>query len=116
MASVAITSPTAGVSLSGAVTVAASYSGSGFVLATLTVDGVQVGGPTSAQPIKLPLDTTQIADGAHTIGVSAKYRRGGGYRWAKAAVSVNVANHKPPFTVTITGTAQSGKTLTATVA
>lgn len=116
MASVTISSPAAGASLSGTVTVAASYTGNGFTLATLTVDGVQVGSPRVSQPISLPLDTTVVADGPHTIGVSAKYKRGSVYRWVKAAVAVTVANKKAPFTVAITGTPQSGKTLTATVA
>lgn len=93
---VSVTIPGATTVVSGTVTVDADFSGDTFNLATLTVDGKQVGGPDTAQPISFTLDTTVFPNGPHTIGISVKYALPSGkFRWAQGAVQVTVDNTVP---------------------
>lgn len=86
--SVTVTSPAPGATVKGTIQVTATTSVKRFELATLTLDGRQVGGPDLALPISFSLDTTKwpdgtpIPDGNHAIGVSVKYLTAGGRdRW-----------------------------------
>src|SRR5882724_585821 len=93
--SVSVTSPSGGASLSNTVTMIASAtdSGSGVAGVQFQVDGIGVGGPITASPYSLSFDTTQFANGSHTITA---------YSWDNAgnignstAVSVTFSNTNP---------------------
>lgn len=90
---VVITSPAAGATLSGTVTVTATYSGQRFDVATVTVDGVQLSSDSS-QPISFQIDTTRVTDGPHTLTVAVRYYKGSGgaRRWEKASIPISVDN------------------------
>lgn len=93
---VIINSPAAGSTLSGTVDVTATYDGTGFDVATVTVGGVQLGSD-SAQPISFSIDTTRVPNGAHTLTVAVRYARANGNkRWQKASINVNVNNVVQP--------------------
>jgi chitodextrinase len=70
---VSITSPAAGATLTGTatVTVAASDAETSVVGVVLLVDGLSMGAPVNATPYTMTLDTTKLANGAHTISASA---------------------------------------------
>lgn len=89
---VVINTPASGVSVKGVVNVTATYSGNNFDVATVTIDGKQLGSD-AAQPIGFSIDTAQVGDGAHTLAVAVRYRSAGGkMRWQKASVPITVAN------------------------
>jgi len=90
------TAPTEGASVSGNVTVGMSETGaSGTPIAfTLTVDGTQVFATSgSAASASFTWNTTSVADGAHTLGLTV---RDGSGRVATATRTVGVQNATPP--------------------
>ena len=90
------TAPAQGASVSGNVTVGMSETGaSGTPIAfTLAVDGTQVFATSgSAATASFTWNTTTVADGVHTLGVTV---RDGAGRTATATRSVSVANAAPP--------------------
>jgi hypothetical protein len=91
---VTLTTPTAGATLTGSVAVDATYDGKHFLLATLTVDNVQVGAADKTQPISFTLDTTKLGDGSHALAVNVQYAlASGAKRWQHSApVTVTVKN------------------------
>lgn len=92
---VVINKPANGAVLKGTSTVEATYTGLNFEVATLTIDGKQLA-TDSAQPISFAIDSTKIADGARTIVVAVRYRKGGTRRWDKASITVTVDNAVTP--------------------
>lgn len=93
---VVINTPASGASVKGTVNVTATYSGSNFDVATVTLGGQQLGSD-SLQPIAFSIDTTRVADGAHTLTVAVRYRtRSSKLRWQKASVPVTVQNAVSP--------------------
>jgi hypothetical protein len=70
---VAITSPTASTTLAGTIFVTASVTdaGTGVAGAQLQVDGIPFGVGSNTSPYTFSLDTTQFANGAHSLTVSA---------------------------------------------
>jgi hypothetical protein len=89
--SVAITSPSAGAVLSGTVTLSASASDNlGVTGVQFLLDGAATGAEDVTAPYALPLDTTSLAAGAHTV--SARARDAAGNVTTAAAVGVTVNN------------------------
>ncbi|HEV8584730.1 MAG TPA: Ig-like domain-containing protein [Methylomirabilota bacterium] len=85
------TSPAAGATVSGTVTVGMSASGGTTPYTyTLTVDGIQVASGSAAS---YSWDTTGVGDGGHTLGLTVT---DGAARTATASRSVTVANTTPP--------------------
>lgn len=93
--SVVINSPASGAELKGAATVAATFTGSRFDIATVTIDGKQLASD-SAQPLSFLIDTSRVTDGAHTLTVAV--RAGRPKRWQKASIPVTVKNASQPPT------------------
>lgn len=93
--SVAVTSPTAGSTVSGAVTVTASASDDVGVLGVqFLLDGAPLGAEDTTAPYSVSWDTRTAANGAHTL--SARARDGGFNQTVSAAVGVTVSNTVPP--------------------
>lgn len=89
---VTITKPASGAVLAGTTSVEATYSGSGFDIATVTFSGQQLASD-SALPLAFSVDTSRVADGAYTLIVAVRYRTNGGkLRWQKASIPVTVKN------------------------
>ncbi len=91
--SVTITKPAPGAVLTGTVTVTATFVGTRFDVATVTIDGQQLG-MDSVQPISIAIDTKRVPDGAHTLTVAV--RQGKPKRWQKASMPITVAVVAPP--------------------
>jgi hypothetical protein len=68
---VSFSTPAAGATVSGSVTLStvASDSGSGVAGIQYVVDGINVGAPVTGSPYSMAFDTTQLANGTHVIGV-----------------------------------------------
>jgi chitodextrinase len=99
---VSVTSPTLGSTVSGTVTAAATVSNSaGAVSVQFYVDGTALGAADTAAPYTASLDTTQLANGAHTL--TAQARDVVGNSATSAAVSFTVLNVTQPPTVAVTG-------------
>jgi Bacterial Ig domain len=109
---VTITKPASGSTLKGTTTVDATFVGQNFDIATLTVDGKQLASD-SAQPISFAVDTTKVADGAHTLVVAVRYRKGGRLRWDKASIPISVNNVvQPPSQPTLQTNVNEGQSIT----
>jgi hypothetical protein len=95
---VTITSPAAGATLSGAVTVRATATDNvGVVRAELDVDG-NLRSAVATGPYQWGLDTTTMADGPHTLSVRA-YDAAGHVGQAAVTVTVQNAGNLPPPTI-----------------
>jgi hypothetical protein len=93
--SVTVTSPAAGASLSGVVTVRATATDNvGVVNTVLQIDG-GTRATASIAPYQWALDTTTVANGSHTITVLA-YDAAGNVGAASVTVTVNNAGALPP--------------------
>ncbi|MGH9867894.1 MAG: beta strand repeat-containing protein [Candidatus Polarisedimenticolia bacterium] len=99
---VLITAPLGGANLSGSITVTASASdNTGVVGVQFIVDGGNAGPEDMTAPWSTTVDTTQIANGPHTL--SAVARDAGGNRSIATTVNVTVSNvDRVAPTVTIT--------------
>lgn len=96
---VALTAPSSGATLSSTVSLTATATDDvGVISVQFSVDGSNFGAPVTAAPYGAAWDTTLVANGPHTIGVSA----------VDAAGNVGTAN---PVTVTVSnaGPAQVGQ-------
>lgn len=91
--SVTINSPASGATLTGTTSVTATFVGTRFDIATVTIDGTQLGSD-STQPLAFAVDTKRVSDGAHTLTVAV--RSGRPKRWQKASIPVTVKNAVPP--------------------
>jgi hypothetical protein len=96
----AFTSPAEGATVRGTVTVDMSAAGaSGAATYTLTVDGASVSTQTTTSgSASAAWNTTTVADGAHTLGLSVTDGAG---RTATATRAVSVANAGPPASGTL---------------
>ena len=114
--SVSVTSPAAGAVLSGTVTLAASASDNvGVAGVQFLLDGAALGAEDVAAPYSLPLNTTSLAAGAHTV--SARARDAALNVTTSAAVGVTVNNPAPDTqapSVSVTSPA-AGAVLSGTV-
>jgi len=114
--SVSITSPTAGATLSGAVSLTASATDDVAVASVqFQLDGANLGTLDVAAPYAFSWDTTKSSNGTHTLKAIAK--DGVGNTGTSAAVTVSVNNSTPdttPPTVSIT-TPANGATVLSTV-
>jgi hypothetical protein len=91
---VAVTSPAAGASVTGSVTLMASATDDGTVASVqFFVDGVAVGAADVAGPYEVTWATEGLTNGQHTI--TAVARDGAGNETTSAAVTVTVANEPP---------------------
>lgn len=89
--SVSITSPAAGATLSGTVSVTANASDDlGVSGVQFRVDGVNLGAEDTSSPYSATWNTTTATNGIHTL--SAIARDGSGKTTASAAVSITVSN------------------------
>jgi hypothetical protein len=90
---VALTSPTAGATLSGVATLSATASDDvGIVGVEFKIDGALIGADTIA-PYEAPWNTTDAADGPHTVTAVARDAAG---RETAASVELIVLNAPPP--------------------
>jgi hypothetical protein len=88
---VAVTAPTAGTTVSGAVTVTGSASDNvGVAGVQFLLDGTNLGAEDTTSPYSVPWDTRASTDGSHTL--TARARDGAGNTALSAPVTVNVAN------------------------
>jgi hypothetical protein len=93
--SVAITSPTSGVTVSSTVTVTASASDNiGVSGIQFLVDGLALGAEDVAAPYSTSWNTTTVSNGTHAI--AARARDGVGNQTTSTAVSVTVSNGVAP--------------------
>src|SRR5439155_640057 len=98
---VTITSPAAGASVTGVVTVAANASDNvGVVGVQFQVDGGNLGAEVTAPPYSVAWNTAASSDGSH--GVRAIGRDAAGNSTISSAVTVTVANDGIAPTVSIT--------------
>ena len=94
---VTITTPGAGTSVSGAVTVTASATDdAGVAGVRFLVDGVHVGAEDTVAPYSIGWDTTTVADGSHTLTAIA--RDAAGNSTTAAGVTVTVSQVPPAAT------------------
>ena len=102
--SVSVTSPAAGATVSGAVTLAANASDNvGVVGVQFQVDGNNFGAELTAAPYTAQWNTLNATNGSHTI--SAIARDAAGNRATSAAVTVTVMNDTSPPSVSISSPA-----------
>ncbi len=92
---VVIPSPASGSKLRGTAVVDAIFDGQNFDIAAVTIDGQQLASDT-VQPISFSIDTTRVADGAHTLTVAVRYAVGRKMRWQKASIPVEIDNAPLP--------------------
>lgn len=97
--SVAITSPSAGATVSGATTIGATASDNvGVAGVQFRVDGANFGAEDTSAPYSMPWNTATAANGAHTITAVARDAAG---NVATAAITVTVSNDGTPPSVAI---------------
>jgi len=115
---VAITSPVAGATVSGSLTVSATASdGVGVVGVQFRLDGAALGAEDTSTPYSVVWNTLTAANGAHTL--TAVARDAAGNTTASAGVTVTVANDTTPPAVAISAplaaaTVSGSITITAT--
>ncbi len=98
--SIAISSPAAGATVSGVVTISVTVSDNqGVAGVQFRVDGANAGAEVTQPPFSYAWDTTVLANGSHTLGAVA--RDAAGNTTASAAVSVSVSNVSPGRTITL---------------
>ena len=86
---VAVTSPTAGATVAGAVTVAASAADNvGVQSVQFLLDGAALGAPDTAAPYETVWNTTTAANGQHTLAATARDTAGNSTTAANVAVQV----------------------------
>src|SRR5436190_1936194 len=110
---VSITAPTAGISVSGAVTVTATAADNvGVAGVQFKLDGANLGAEVTTAPYTTSWTTTTATNAAHALMAVA--RDAAGNRTTSATVSVTVANDTTPPAVSITAPA-GGTSVAATV-
>jgi hypothetical protein len=113
---VTITSPVAGTTVSGAITVSASVSAN-TTSVQFMVDGNSTGAAVTNAPFNYSLNTATLSNGSHSL--IARASTAAGQTANSAAVSINVNNANPPPsglpTVSITSPV-SGATVSGTIA
>jgi len=98
---VTISSPVAGATVAGTITVSASASDNvGVVGVQFQLDGASLGTEDTAAPYSIAWDTTSVANGSHTL--TARARDAAGNLATSTAVVVTVSNDTTPPTVAIT--------------
>ena len=113
---VSLTAPTSGQTLTGPVTVSANASDDVAVSSVqFLLDGANLGSAVTSAPYSIPWNTTNTANGTHTLSAIATDI--GGLKTTSAGVSVTVNNpvDSAPPTVSITSPT-GGQTVTGTVA
>jgi len=114
--SVSITAPTAGATVSGTVTIAATASDNvGVAGVQFKLDGATLGAEDVAAPYSLSWNTTGAANGSHSL--TAVARDAAGNTTTSSAVAVTVSNDTTPpviSAVTSTSVSSSGATITWT--
>jgi len=102
--SVSVTSPAAGATVSGTITMTANASDNvGVVGVQFQVDGVNAGAEATSAPYSAPWNTLSAANGSHVV--TAVARDAAGNRGTSAAVTVNVFNDTIAPSVSITSPA-----------
>jgi hypothetical protein len=92
---VSITSPTAGASVSGPITITASASDNvGVAGVQFKLDGANLGAEDTAAPFSAAWDTTSATDGSHML--TAVARDVAGNSTTSTAIAVTVSNGAPP--------------------
>jgi hypothetical protein len=110
---VTFNSPTNGSTVSSTITVSASASGSASIASVqFKVDGSNLGGPLTAAPYSVSLNTTTLTNGSHTLSVVAFDTLGNS---GSASVTVTVSNTVPPPVVTFSSPA-NGSAVSNTIA
>ncbi|HEY2556778.1 MAG TPA: galactose oxidase-like domain-containing protein [Diaminobutyricibacter sp.] len=95
---VAMTSPAAGATVSGTVTVSAAASDDvGVASVAFTLDGSPLGAVLTSAPYSLPWDTTSVVGGSHTLVATA--RDAAGNTGTSAPITVTVSNAADPSVV-----------------
>ena len=98
--SVSVTSPSAGATLNGTTTVAASASDNrGVASVQFRVDGQNLGAADTSAPYSLPWNTTSSPEGAHTVTAVARDAAGNSATSQQLAVTVDnvpAADTEPP--------------------
>ena len=114
---VSISSPVAGATVSGTITVSATASDNvGVIGVQFQVDSLNTGAELTAVPYALSLDTTKLSNGSHSLAAVA--RDAAGNRTTSSAVPVTVSNAAAPV-ITSQPTSQTvvtGQTATFSVA
>ncbi|TML08512.1 MAG: hypothetical protein E6G39_17755 [Actinobacteria bacterium] len=95
----AISSPSAGATVFGTVTVSATATDNvGVTSVQFAIDGVNLGAAVAASPYQVSWNTTAVADGSHALRVTA--RDAAGNTTISTAVNVVVANNGPVVALT----------------
>src|SRR5438046_2635804 len=116
---VTITSPAAGSTVSGTITVSASVSPLGVLVGGVQfkLDGANLGTEDKPPPYGVSWNTTPVANGSHSLTAAA--RDAAGNRTTSATVTVTVSNAPPPDTTPPTVSITSpgnGATVSGTIA
>src|SRR3989441_163469 len=110
---VAVTSPTAGSTVTSTITVTANASDDVAVAGVqFKLDGVNLGAEVTAAPYSVPWNTTAASHAAHTL--TAVARDSSCTHATSAAVTLSVFNDKTPPTVSITSPV-AGSTVASTI-
>ena len=113
--SIVINTPTSGQTVSGtvAITTTATASGGATIKSVqVLLDGQPLGPLLTSPPYSYSWDSTQVANGAHSIG--ANVIDSNGAAGTATAVPITVSNAPPSFTATIT-TPKEGHTVSGTI-
>jgi chitinase len=100
--SVALTAPASGATVSGTIPLSADATDNvGVAGVRFTVDGTTVGSEDTSSPYSVSWNTTQVADGSHTISAIAR-DAAGNQTTASRTVTVSNAPPPPPSTTNLT--------------
>lgn len=94
---VSVTAPASGASVNGTVTVSANAADNvGVVGVQFKLDGAAVGSEDSSAPYALSWNTTQAANGNHSLTATARDAAGNGKTSSAVTVNVNNTSSSPP--------------------
>jgi hypothetical protein len=106
---VSVMAPTAGAVLSGTVTLQANAADNvGVAGVQFLLDGAALGAEDVTAPYTLPLDTTSLADGSHTVSARARDAAGNVTNAAAVGVTVNNSTSGGSGSVALRVTADGG--------
>jgi hypothetical protein len=112
---VSITSPVAGVTVSGTTTIIASASANATGVRFM-VDGKTVGAAVTSTPFSYSLNTTTLSNGSHSLTAKASALTGQTATSAGISINVNNASSVPPVPPSVSITSPvSGATVSGTV-
>lgn len=113
---VSITSPAAGSTVSGAITIKATATDNNAVAGVqFKLDGANLGAEDTTAPYEITWDTTQTSNGSHTLTAIARDTAGNTATSSAIGVTVNNDTTPPAGTISINNGAEYAKTTSVTL-